>query len=162
MIGIQLSTKSKRLDCKYYATKVSIIGSVTDRNRDALALNIGPEEWQHSQGLSAFKVLSSRSNRYSPPAESSYAAYRCSSRKLQLFISMDMNVLPKWTAEDGDSLKMKMKELLEQDGYLRWDRKRILSSFSGHDATFGGKGWEGWLADLKKEIGEEVSFIHIV
>jgi glucan endo-1,3-alpha-glucosidase len=69
---------------------------------------------------------------------------------------MDMNVLPKWSTADGERLSSGMGELLRQEGYLRWKGRRVLSTFSGHDATFGGGGWDGWLAELNRELGEKV------
>lgn len=70
---------------------------------------------------------------------------------------MDMNVLPSSTAEDGANLSKKMLELLEQDGYLCWEGRKVLSTFSGHEASFGGMGWEGWLEGLNRELKEKVS-----
>lgn len=69
---------------------------------------------------------------------------------------MDMNVLPKQTDEDGERLRVKVSELLKQDGYLHWQGRKVLSTFSGHDASFGGKGWEGWLRDCEMSLGEKV------
>lgn len=156
MIGGRPSIRLKRLACQYIYPS---IGEKANSIRDALALNIGPEDWQHTQALSAFRILDSRPERFTPPSTSSFAYPRPSKRKLQLFISMDMDALPKWSAEDGDSLRIKVVELMRQESYLRWEGQRVLSTFSGHDATFGGIGWEGWLKGLNGELGEKVSFL---
>lgn len=69
-----------------------------------------------------------------------------------------MNVLPASTSTDADTLHEKIASLLTYEGYLRWgeEGRRVLSTFSGHDAVFGGAGWDGWLNHLGDQVGEKV------
>jgi glucan endo-1,3-alpha-glucosidase len=69
---------------------------------------------------------------------------------------MDMNVLPSSTEAEGQALRDKVLRLLREEGYLRWRGGRVLSTFGGHGALFGGEGWEGWLRSLSQELGEKV------
>jgi glucan endo-1,3-alpha-glucosidase len=69
---------------------------------------------------------------------------------------MDMNVLPSSTEGDGQALRGKVRGLLREERYLRWKGQRMLSTFGGHGALFGGEGWEGWLRSLNQELGEKV------
>ncbi|GFZ45246.1 hypothetical protein JCM24511_02972 [Saitozyma sp. JCM 24511] len=124
------------------------LGLAMDTGLDGLALNLGPEEWQYTQALSAFSVLSRLRPRSSTSASAPFS----------LFLSMDMNVLPCSTEADGQALRDKASRLLKEERYLHWKGRRVLSTFGGQGASFGGAGWGGWLRSLKQELGEKVMF----
>ncbi|EIW73683.1 hypothetical protein TREMEDRAFT_37459 [Tremella mesenterica DSM 1558] len=107
---------------------------------DGFALNLGPEEWQFSQALMAYDLLSSHSS------------------GLKLFLSLDMNVNPSATSTDGDLLAEKVLRVLSEPAQLKWDGRPVLSSFSGHAVSFGGEGWKGWLNRLNAKSETPVFF----
>lgn len=74
-----------------------------------------------------------------------------------MFLSLDMNVLPSQTAVEAEQLLEKVVGLMRRDGYLRYQGRLILSTFGGHDKTFGGMGWEGFLSEVQQRLGERVS-----
>jgi hypothetical protein len=72
-----------------------------------------------------------------------------------------MNVLPCTTSQDGDHLIQKVSSLVMtgQKGQVRWGGGVLLSTFGGHDAGFGGMGWEGWSSRLEDSISERVCLV---
>jgi glucan endo-1,3-alpha-glucosidase len=106
---------------------------------------MGPEDWQTNQAQSALTLLSSNP-----------------SSRLKLFLSLDCTVLPTATAEDGQVLLDKTVELLRHPGYMLFQGRRLLSTFGGESANFGGWGWEGWLKRLNQELGGKVSLVQMV
>jgi hypothetical protein len=79
------------------------------------------------------------------------------SSRLKLFLSLDCTVLPTSTTADGQALLDKTVQLLRHPAYMLFQGKRLLSTFGGERAEFGGWGWEGWLERLNRELGGEVS-----
>ena len=79
-----------------------------------------------------------------------------SSSRLKLFLSLDCTVLPTSTTADGQALLDKTVQLLRHPSYMLFQGKKLLSTFGGERAEFGGWGWEGWLERLNRELGEEV------
>lgn len=96
---------------------------------------------------------------------------------LQLFLSLDMNVLPSSTVEEMNELVDLVVELgssaaqlrmlgseddeteHDEDQAERRNKKKgkvVLSTFGGGDCSFGGVGWEGFLKACR-ERGTEVS-----
>ncbi|ORY28480.1 glycoside hydrolase [Naematelia encephala] len=110
---------------------------------DALALNLGPEDWQFNQARSAYSLLTS------------------SPRKLKLFFSLDMNVLPSSSEEEAYDLIDKIAPMISSSASLLWSDsgRPILSTFGGHDRTFGGLGWSKFLQALNHRLGKKVLFI---
>lgn len=74
-----------------------------------------------------------------------------------MFLSMDMMVLTSATREDADVLRGKVLALMRKPDYLRYRGMKVLSTFGGQDASFGGMGWAAWLQALRQDLGEEVS-----
>ncbi|WWC88604.1 uncharacterized protein L201_003517 [Kwoniella dendrophila CBS 6074] len=109
-----------------------------DTGLDALALNLGPEEWQLNQASIAYRIV--RSSEY----------------KLKLFLSLDLMVLPK----DPELLIDKVTKIIEsgKKSQLKWDKDRIvLSTFGGHE--LGDKSWEKVIREVGRNLGEKVFFI---
>lgn len=73
-----------------------------------------------------------------------------------MFLSMDMMVLPSATRQDADALRSKVLAVMRKPDYLRFRGKKVLSTFGGQDASFGGMGWAAWLQALRQDLGEEV------
>jgi len=67
--------------------------------------------------------------------------------------------LPTSTTADGQALLDKTVQLLRHPAYMLFQGKKLLSTFGGERAEFGGWGWEGWLERLNRELGEEVGLI---
>lgn len=109
-------------------------------NRDGLALNLGPEDWQTKQAKSAFEVLANLPHK----------------SRLRLFLSLDCMVLPTTSAQNGQSLLAIVGDLIKQPSYLQYMGRPLLSTFGGESASFGGSGWKGWLQDLTQSTGHEV------
>jgi glucan endo-1,3-alpha-glucosidase len=65
-------------------------------------------------------------------------------------------VFPDSTEADGQALRERALRLLKEERYLHWKGRRVLSTFGGHGASFGGEGWEGWLRSLNQGLGEKV------
>lgn len=82
------------------------------------------------------------------------------SSRLKLFLSLDCTVLPTSTTEDGQALLDKTVQLLRHPAYMLFQGRKLLSTFGGERAEFGGWGWEGWLERLNRELGEEVGRPH--
>jgi len=74
-----------------------------------------------------------------------------------MFLSIDMNVLPSSTPGETEDLVEKVVGVMRRDGYLRYSGRLVLSTFGGHDKTFGGIGWEGFLHQIQQRLGERVS-----
>ncbi|WVW84729.1 hypothetical protein I302_106764 [Kwoniella bestiolae CBS 10118] len=108
-----------------------------DTSLDALALNLGPEEWQLTQASTASRLLSS------------------SHLKLKLFLSLDLMVLPK----DPDLISTKVIQIIQSGkaAQLKWDNKIVLSTFGGQD--LGDKGWREVIRGVESTLGEKVFFI---
>jgi hypothetical protein len=83
------------------------------------------------------------------------------SSRLKLFLSLDCTVLPTSTTADGQALLEKTVQLLRHPAYMLFQGKKLLSTFGGERAEFGGWGWEGWLERLNREMGEEVGRLHV-
>ena len=81
------------------------------------------------------------------------------SSRLKLFLSLDCTVLPTSTTENGQALLDKTVQLLRHPSYMLFQGKKLLSTFGGERAEFGGWGWEGWLERLNRELGEDVGLI---
>ena len=111
---------------------------------DGFALNLGPDQWQYDQALLAMTSLDGRA----PSAGSS--------RPFKAFLSLDMNVLPSSSEENGAKLVDMVLELMQHDGYLRYRGGPLLSTFGGHQASFGGWGWQGFLDRLNEKLGGRV------
>jgi glucan endo-1,3-alpha-glucosidase len=77
--------------------------------------------------------------------------------RLRLFLSLDCMVLPTSTVEDGEALVEKTAQLLDHPAYMMFQGRRLLSTFGGESASFGGWGWEGFLQRLNQRLGQEVS-----
>ncbi|WWC70808.1 uncharacterized protein I206_104760 [Kwoniella pini CBS 10737] len=110
---------------------------VQDTGLDALALNIGPEEWQFAQACTAYRLIST------------------STYDIKLFLSLDLMVLPK-----DPKLIFDMVVQIIQSGpsaQLRWDDKLLLSTFGGHE--LGDEGWKEVLRGIEKTLSEKVFFI---
>lgn len=75
-----------------------------------------------------------------------------------MFLSMDMNVLAAATTADAQNLLGTVGGLLKRKAYLRFRGQLLLSTFAGHDKTFGGWGWQGFLDRLNGSIGEKVRY----
>ncbi|WVQ83005.1 hypothetical protein IAT38_005143 [Cryptococcus sp. DSM 104549] len=112
-----------------------------DTNLDALALNLGPEEWQLSQARTAYSLLASNP----PPAHH---------RPLKLFLSLDMNVLP----HSPPSLITTVLNILASgpEVQLRWGGGVVLSTFGGHG--LGDEGWREVISGVEAGLEEKVFF----
>ncbi|WWD04916.1 hypothetical protein V865_002987 [Kwoniella europaea PYCC6329] len=110
-----------------------------DTSLDALALNLGPEEWQLTQASTAYRLLSSSST----------------SPKLKLCLSLDLMVLPK----DPKLIITKVIQIIQfgRSAQLRWDDKILLSTFGGQD--LGDDGWREVIGGVESILGEKVFFI---
>ncbi|WRT67733.1 uncharacterized protein IL334_004705 [Kwoniella shivajii] len=108
-----------------------------DTSLDALALNIGPEEWQLTQASTAYRLLST------------------SSHKLKLFLSLDLMVLPK----DPELLITKVLKIVGagRSAQFKWDGRTVLSTFGGHD--LGDQGWKEVIHGVQKSLGDNLFFI---
>ncbi|KAJ9096402.1 hypothetical protein QFC21_005224 [Naganishia friedmannii] len=112
---------------------------------DAFALNLGPEQWQADQARMAYRLSSARQ------------VTGQEGERIQLFLSLDMNVLPSSNREDMLNLVDLVVELGRMPGQLKvnlphatdriWSRdgahetaKIILSTFGGGEAEFGEAG----------------------
>lgn len=108
---------------------------------DGLALNLGSEDWQFTQAKTAYTLAS--------PS------------KIKFFLSLDMNILPSRTREDGDELHRKVWNVIQSEGQMKWNDRPILSTFGGHNAGFGGDGWEGWLTKLNAKLDQPVCMSNV-
>ncbi|WVR06299.1 hypothetical protein IAU60_003329 [Kwoniella sp. DSM 27419] len=102
---------------------------------DALALNLGPEDWQLKQAVRAYDLVAK------------------ANRKLRLFISLDMNVLP----HDEQQLVNKAVHIISagKQAQVRWGGGILLSTFGGH--TLGDR-WKEVVHGIEKRLGEKVFF----
>lgn len=68
-----------------------------------------------------------------------------------------MNVLPSQTVEDGIKLLEAVAGFIDSPAQMLYDGRPILSTFGGHQVSFGGMGWEGWLRQLSAKSLRTVS-----
>jgi hypothetical protein len=78
-------------------------------------------------------------------------------RPLQLFISLDMNVLPHATLEDAYALADKIQPLLLSPAQMKRNGQPIVSTFSGEYA-FGRDGWKHFLEYLNDKLTKDHVF----
>ncbi|KAL1412911.1 hypothetical protein Q8F55_000660 [Vanrija albida] len=108
---------------------------------DGLALNLGPEDWQLTQARVAYDLASRR-----------HEAPRDGRKPIELFFSLDMNVLAHQEWADATALGDKIAPLLASKGQMLRGGRPILSSFAGHDVYFGARGWKGFLVHLNNQL----------
>lgn len=129
-------------------------------DRNGFAFNLGREDWQLEQALLAFEALAARRSGQGPGAPPtpppSATSSTSSVRPFQMFLSLDMMVLPSTFREDAAALRESALAVMRKPDYLRFRGKKVLSTFGGQDASFGGLGWAAWLQSLQRALGEEV------
>ncbi|KAJ7074215.1 glycoside hydrolase family 71 protein [Mycena amicta] len=105
---------------------------------DAFALNIGNDPWQVVQMRHAFQA--------------------CRSKSFNLFIMLDMNVIPCQTADDAGFMDV-INEFLEDPSYQYLKGEPLLSTFSGQACSFGkANADDGW----KYALGKASRPVHFV
>lgn len=118
-----------------------------DTGLDALALNLGPEPWQMKQAQVAYNLAT---NRIVSPV--------LGRRPVRLFFSLDMNVLVHDEMKDANVLAVRLARLMETKAQFQYEGKAVLTTFGGHDAKWGGRGWPGFLEILHARMSTKPMF----
>lgn len=113
---------------------------------DGFALNVGSDAWQWAQVASA------------------YAAALASGTNFELFLSLDMTVLPCSAFSHADLLKNYVTQYAAHPAQAFYEGRQLVSTFAGSDCSFGlGAGWnDGWETAFKqplKSAGFDVFFL---
>lgn len=112
---------------------------------DGLVLNLGKENWQLEQAKVAYNLATKRiwENKRNRP--------------LQLFLSLDMNVLPAVTEQDATTLADKIGPLLLSPAQMLRNGRPIISTFGGQ-RSFGGHGWKPFMDRVHSKLENKKVF----
>lgn len=69
-----------------------------------------------------------------------------------------MNVLESAEWSSAVHLTTQLGSLMSNPAQMMYDGRPLLTSFGGHDASWGGKGWSGFLGELNQKLRYHVSF----